>query len=76
MAKVFNVYKKNGTKVLTEVTSPAKITGLTADTTYPKGEFQVSAIEEGKKESEKVDIPEFKTKPISVPPVDPPEETA
>lgn len=61
MAKVFNIYKKDGTKVLDGVTSPAKITGLTPDTTYPKGEFQASAIEEGKEESEKVDIPEFKT---------------
>lgn len=62
MTKLFNVYKKDGTKVLDGVESPAKITGLTADTTYPKGEFKVSAIEEGKAESEKIDIPEFKTK--------------
>ncbi|QBZ69114.1 tail tube protein [Enterococcus phage vB_EfaS_Ef6.1] len=76
MTKVFNVYKKDGTKVLTEVTSPAKITGLLADKTYPKGEFQVSAIEEGKAESEKVDIPEFKTQALIVDPPVEPSETA
>lgn len=68
MAKVFNVYKKDGTKVLTEVASPAVIAGLTADTTYAKGDYKVSAIEDGKPESEKVDIPEFKTQPIVVNP--------
>lgn len=71
MTKKFNVYKKDGTKVLTEVSSPAKITGLLADKTYPKGEFQVSAIEEGKAESEKIDIPEFKTQPTVIDPEGP-----
>lgn len=73
MGKVFNVYKKDGTKVLTEDTSPAVITGLTADTTYAKGDYKVSAIEEGKPESEKVDIPEFKTQPAVVEPEAPAE---
>lgn len=68
MAKVFNVYKKDGTKVLTEVASPAVITGLTAGTTYAKGDYQVSAIEDGKAESKKIDIPEFKTQSAVVEP--------
>lgn len=61
MARVFNVYKKDGTKVLDDVTSPAVITGLTADTQYNTGDYQVSAIEDDKPESEKVDVPAFKT---------------
>ncbi|WAX22081.1 tail tube protein [Enterococcus phage vB_EfaS_Ef6.1] len=71
MTKKFNVYKKDGTKVLTEVASPAVITGLTADTTYTKGDYQVSAIEDGKPESEKIDIPEFKTQPTVIDPEGP-----
>lgn len=62
MAKVFNIYKKDGSKVLTGVTSPAKLTGLTPNTQYGKGDYQATAVEDGKLESEKVDLPAFKTK--------------
>lgn len=61
MAKVFNVYKKTGEKVVTEKPSPVTITGLTAETEYAKGDFQVTAIEDGKPESSKVDVPAFTT---------------
>lgn len=61
MAKKFNVYKKTGEKIVTEQASPVTITGLTAETTYAKGDYQVTAIEDGKPESTKVDVPEFKT---------------
>ncbi|ASZ75656.1 hypothetical protein phiSHEF4_63 [Enterococcus phage phiSHEF4] len=61
MAKVFNVYKKTGEKIVTEKPSPVTITGLTAETEYAKGDFQVTAVEDGKPESTKVDVPEFTT---------------
>lgn len=61
MAKVFNVYKKTGEKIVTEKPSPVTITGLTAETEYAKGDFQVTAIEDGKPESSKVDVPVFTT---------------
>ena len=61
MAKVFNVYKKTGEKVVSEKPSPVTITGLTAETEYAKGDFQVTAIEDGKPESSKVDVPPFTT---------------
>lgn len=61
MARTFNVYKKDGSKILTEQASPVVITGLTADTQYALGDFLVSAIEDGKEESEKVEVPAFKT---------------
>lgn len=61
MAKVFNVYKKTGEKIVTEQPSPVTITGLTAETLYSKGDFQVTAIEDGKPESRKVDVPQFTT---------------
>lgn len=61
MAKVFNVYKKSGEKVVSEQPSPVTITGLTAGTTYAKGDYQVTAIEDGKPESSKVDVPAFTT---------------
>lgn len=61
MAKVFNVYKKTGEKIVTEQPSPVTITGLTAETTYALGDFKVTAIEEGKAESTKVDVPAFTT---------------
>ncbi|WWT35055.1 hypothetical protein [Enterococcus phage vB_Efa_ZAT1] len=41
--------------------SPLTITGLTAETLYSKGDFQVTAIEDGKPESSKVDVPAFTT---------------
>lgn len=61
MAKVFNVYKKTGEKIVSEKPSPVTITGLTAETPYSKGDFQVTAIEDGKQESSKVDVPAFTT---------------
>lgn len=61
MAKKFNVYKKTGEKIVTEQASPVTITGLTPETTYAKGDYQVTAIEDGKPESTKVDVPEFTT---------------
>lgn len=61
MAKVFNVYKKTGEKIVSEQPSPVTITGLTAETPYSKGDFQVTAIEDGKPESSKVDVPGFTT---------------
>lgn len=61
MVRKFNVYKKSGEKVVTEATSPVTITGLTASTEYAKGDFQVTAIEDGKPESSKVDVPAFTT---------------
>lgn len=61
MVKVFNVYKKTGEKIVTEQPSPVTITGLTAETTYAIGDFQVTAIEDGKPESSKVDVPAFTT---------------
>lgn len=67
MAKKFNVYKKDGTKVVTESESPVTITGLTQNTDYAKGDFTATAIEDGKPESERVDIPAFKTKVTTVP---------
>ena len=42
-----------------------KIDGLTADTDYPTGTYQVS-FSNGSGESAKVDVPSFKTKPILV----------
>ncbi|EZY77520.1 hypothetical protein V066_02561 [Staphylococcus aureus R0615] len=41
------------------------LSNLEADTTYPKGTYQVSWEKDGK-ESNKIDVPEFKTKPILV----------
>lgn len=61
MAKVFNVYNKTGEKIVSEQPSPVTITGLTAETLYSKGDFQVTAIEDGKPESSKVDVPAFTT---------------
>lgn len=61
MAKVFNVYKKTGEKIVSEQASPVTITDLIAGTEYSKGNFQVTAIEDGKPESSKVDVPAFTT---------------
>lgn len=61
MAKVFNVYNKSGKKVVTEQPSPVTITGLKPETEYAKGDYQVTAIEDGKPESSKVDVPAFTT---------------
>lgn len=59
MARTFKIYKKDGTKVA-ESASPLTIPNLTAETAYSKGDFQISAVEDGK-ESTKVDIAAFTT---------------
>lgn len=60
MAKLFNVYKGE-LKVVDAKPSPVTITGLTKGTDYPKGAYTATSIE-GAKESEKVDLPAFRTK--------------
>lgn len=61
MARTFKIYKKGAldTPVVSGA-SPLTLTGLTAETTYAKGDYVISAVEDGK-ESEKVDIPAFTT---------------
>lgn len=61
MSRVFTVYKKTGEKVVAESTSPVTITGLESGGIYPEGYFKVTAIEDGKDESAKVDVPAFTT---------------
>lgn len=68
MTRVFNVYTKDGTKVLSGVKSPAVVTGLSGGITHVKGSLQVTAIDDDKPESEKVDVPEFTTQ---APPIEP-----
>lgn len=65
MAKTLKVFKKSGEEVAQKEVSGSgattvEITGLTADTDYAKGDFQV-AFTDGSKESKKVDVPSFKT---------------
>lgn len=66
MSRNFNVYTKDGTKILERIPSPVVITGLKADTVYPKGTFKVSAFDDKLPESKRIDVPEFKTKPAPV----------
>ncbi|MEM5397344.1 Ig-like domain-containing protein [Staphylococcus gallinarum] len=67
MVKTLNVYK--GSEVVASQEGDGRtsvtISNLKPDTTYTKGEFQVSWAENGR-ESDKVDVPEFRTKPILV----------
>ena len=69
MADTLNVYK--GEEVVgsaeRQEDGKAKVTidGLEANTDYPAGTYQVSFSNENS-ESEKVDVPSFKTKPIAV----------
>lgn len=69
MADTLNVYK--GEEVVGSAErgedGKAKVTvdGLDANTDYPTGTYQVSFSNENG-ESEKVDVPAFKTKPIAV----------
>lgn len=65
MAKTLKVFKKSGEEVAQQEISgtgatTVEITGLTADTDYAEGDFQV-AFTDGSKESKKVDVPAFKT---------------
>lgn len=59
MVDKFKIYKKDGTKVA-EGASPLSITGVAAETTVAKGDYQavrvINDIESGK-----VDIPAFTT---------------
>ncbi|HBI1127018.1 TPA: phage tail protein, partial [Staphylococcus aureus] len=67
MTKTLKVYK--GDDVVASEQGEGKVSvtlsNLDADTTYPKGTYQVSWEENGK-ESSKVDVPQFKTNPILV----------
>lgn len=59
----FKIYKDD--EVIVEGESPLSITGLNPDTDVPEGEYQVVRVEDDR-ESERVDIPAFKTLPIEV----------
>lgn len=67
MVKILNVYK--GSEVVASQEGDGRtsvtISNLKPDTTYAKGEFQVSWVENGR-ESDKVDLPEFRTKAILI----------
>lgn len=68
MADVLNVYKDDELiKSAEYVDGKAKATidGLDANTDYAAGTYQVSRKDDSG-ESDKVDVPEFKTKPIAV----------
>lgn len=60
---MYRIYKKE-TKVV-EGESPLTIKGLGPNKDILKGEYQVVRVD-GKRESERVDIPPFKTLPIKV----------
>lgn len=60
---MFKIYK--GENIVVEGESPLAITGLDPDTEVATGEYQVVRFED-EKESERVDIPAFKTLPIDV----------
>lgn len=59
MARTFQIFKKDGTKVI-EGASPLEITGIAANTQVAKGDYYAVAVENNI-ESQKVDIPAFKT---------------
>lgn len=59
MVDTFRIYKKDGTKVA-EGASPLSITGVTAETTVAKGDYQAVRVTNDV-ESKKVDIPAFTT---------------
>lgn len=60
---MFKIYK--GEDVIAEGESPLTITGIDPDTDVAEGEYQAVRVE-GEEESERVDIPAFKTLPIAV----------
>lgn len=64
MAEQLKVYKDDAVVETVDVESEgattATISGLTEDTSYPKGTYKV-AISNEAGESDKVDVPEFKT---------------
>lgn len=59
----FKIYK--GDEVVTEGESPLEITGLSPNTDVAAGDYQAVRVEDDR-ESERVDIPAFKTLPIAV----------
>lgn len=59
----FKIYK--GDDVVAEGASPLEIKGIGANKSVAKGEYQAVRVEDDK-ESERVDIPAFKTLPIEV----------
>lgn len=59
----FKIYKDD--EVIAEGESPLAITGLDPDTNVAKGEYQAARVENDR-ESERVDVPAFKTLPIEV----------
>ena len=63
MADTFKIYK--GQTEVVSGTSPLTITGMEPNTSVPVGEYQVTRVVNGK-ESERVDIPAFKTLSIAV----------
>ncbi|MCD3219439.1 Ig-like domain-containing protein [Mammaliicoccus sciuri] len=69
MADILKVYKGDDVVVTAERQEDGKakvtIDGLEANTDYPAGTYKAS-FENDNGESEKVDVPSFKTKPISV----------
>lgn len=58
---MFRIYKDN--VVVVEGESPLTITGLEPDTQVSEGEYQVVRVED-EKESERVNVPPFKTLPV------------
>ncbi len=68
MADTLNLYKDEElvkSEEYVEGKAELTINSLDANTDYPKGTYQVSRKNENE-ESEKVDVPAFKTKPIAV----------
>lgn len=59
----FKIYKDDD--VIAEGESPLTITGINPNTDVAKGEYQAVRVE-GEEESERIDIPAFKTLPIAV----------
>ena len=60
---MYKIYK--GESVVVEGESPLTITGINPNTDVAAGEYQAVRVE-GDRESERVDIPAFKTLPINV----------
>lgn len=60
---MYKIYK--GDTVVVEGESPLVITGLPPNTDIAAGEYQAVRVE-GDRESERIDIPAFKTLPIAV----------
>lgn len=63
MADTFKIYKED--TVIAEGASPLSITGVAANTQIAAGTYKATRVKDNK-ESDKVDIPAFKTLPIEV----------